>query len=191
MLRRQVLAAGGCSVAGIAGCLGGLMDSGMADSTYPEIVVDADPAPESAPVTIDVAVVRSFGSDHPGQIRIAVTNDSENEFSALFGPIPPFSTLDGRRIDGDARLLLIPTDDTHKQQVIPESASDGTWRATGDVAVNATALWVDVVPDETLTRAYDVLAAPDTDGMPAGEYRFEAEDYLGHESWGFTVTVSY
>jgi hypothetical protein len=191
MRRRQVLAAEVCSVIGIAGCLGGSSDPGTGDSTYPEIVVDSDPAPESAPVTIDIAVVRSFEADHPARIDISLTNDGEHEFSALFGPIPPFSTLEGERIDGTARLLLVPTDDSHKQQVVPGTASDGTWRATGDVAVNATALRVDVAPDQTLSGTYDLLAAPDTEGLPAGEYRFGAEDYLGHGSWGFTVSVSY
>ncbi|MFT4891112.1 MAG: hypothetical protein ACI9YT_002034 [Halobacteriales archaeon] len=191
MRRRQVLAAGVCSVIGIAGCLDGSSASGTADSTYPEIVVDSDPAPESAPVSIDVAVVRSFGADHPARIEISLTNDGKREFPALFGPIPPFSTLDGEWIDGTARLLLIPTDDSHKQQVIPGTATDGTWRATGDVAVNATALRVDVAPGETVSQTYDLLAAPESEGLPAGEYRFEAEDYLGRESCGFTVTVSY
>jgi len=190
MLRRRLLAAGACSLVGVAGCLGLRNDPGSRDSGAPNIAVESDPAAESVPVTIDVAVVRGFGPDHPAAIRIAVTNDGRSEFRALFGSVPPFTTLHGERRRGTDRLLLVPRDRPHMRRVIPASPRNGTWRATGDVAVNATALWMDLVPDETVSRTYDVLAAPDNDELSPGEYRFEADDYLGRGAWGFTVRVS-
>ncbi len=191
MLRRQLLAAGVSGAATVAGCLGWTNDAGTTETTYPDLSVESDSAPDSASVTVDVAVVREFGPDHPAGIRIALTNDGESEFDALFGPIPPFTTLYGERVEGTDRLLLVPRDRPHMRQVIPASPDNGTWRATGDVAVNATALLMDLDPDETVSRTYDLLAAADNDELSAGEYRFEAEDYLGHGSWGFTVSVSY
>ena len=185
MHRRGFLtaAASGTLVA-LAGCL---TDAGTA-SAHPGISVDADPAPDDVSVT--VSVERGFDSEGPARLRIALTNDASEDFSAIFGTVPPFTDLHGDQVGGEARLLLVPTDHDRKQRVVPETPIDGTWQATGDVATNATAITTDVPPGETIAQTYDLVAGPDTEALPAGDYRFEMPDYLGIETWGFTVSVA-
>jgi hypothetical protein len=190
MQRRQFLAAAGTvSAIPLAGCFAGALDSDSNDgSTYPTLSVDADPLSGSG--TVSVSVIREFGPEQPARLRIALTNDGDEALSAIFGTVPPFTDLHGDHTEGDARLLLVPTDDQRKRRVIPETPSDGAWRATGDVATNATAIMTEVPTGETVAQTYDLLAGPETDGLPTGDYRFEVRDYLGRETWGFTVSVS-
>lgn len=187
MHRRRVLTAvGSASIALLAGCFG---DSpGPASTPTDRLTVETDPDPEG--VSVSVSVQRGFDAAGPARLRIALTNEGSEPLSAIFGTVPPFTDLHGEQVDGDARLLLVPTDDRRKQRVVPETPLDGTWRATGDVATNATAIITDVPPDETRSQTYDLLAGPETAGLPAGDYRFEVRDYLGIETWGFTVSVA-
>ncbi len=185
--RTFVTAAGACGVAALAGCLSDPADP-AAESTHPTLSVEADPTPDGVAVTVSVA--RGFDADGPARLRIALTNDGSDDFSAIFGTVPPFTDLHGEQIGGEGQLLLVPTDHERKQRVIPDTPIDGTWQATGDVATNATAIITDVPPGETLSQTYDLLAGPETEGLPAGDYRFEVRDYLGQETWGFTVSVA-
>lgn len=188
MQRRAFLtAAGACGVAALAGCLNGAADP-SSGSTNPALSVETDPAPDDVSVT--VSVHRGVDSEGPARLRIALTNEGNSDLSAIFGTVPPFTDLHGEEVGGDARLLLVPTDHKRKQRVIPDTPIDGTWRATGDVATNATALMTDVPPDETVSQTYDLVAGPESEGLPPGEYRFEVRDYLGIEMWGFTVSVA-
>jgi hypothetical protein len=188
MQRRAFLtAAGACGAAALAGCLGESV-APASGSTHPTLSVETDPTPDDVSVT--VSVLRGFDAEGPARLRIALTNEGSDDLSAIFGTVPPFTDLHGEQVGGNAQLLLVPTDHQRKQRVIPDTPIEGTWRATGDVATNATAIMTDVPPDETMSQTYDLLAGPDTEGLPAGEYRFEERDYLGIETWGFTVSVA-
>lgn len=190
MQRRQFLAAAGTvSATALAGCFAGTLEPESGDgSTYPSLSVDTDPL--AGPASASVSVVRDFDADRPARLRIALTNEGDDALSAIFGTVPPFTDLHGEHTEEDARLLLVPTDDQRKRRVIPETPSGGTWRATDDVATNATAIMTEVPASETVAQTYDLLTGPETDGLPAGDYRFEVRDYLGRETWGFTVSVS-
>ena len=191
MQRRQFLAAAGAgAAAAFSGCVDGLTTGpDGAEQSHPDISVETDPAP--GPASVTVSVERAFDDDGPARLRIALTNDGDEPLSAIFGTVPPFTGLHGDQVEGDARLLLVPTSNQRHQRVIPDTPIDGSWRATGDVATNATAITKDVPAGETLSETYDLLAGPETEVLPAGEYRFEVRDYLGRETWGFTVSVTY
>lgn len=137
-----------------------------------------------------VSVVREFDADGPARIRIELSNDGDRERTPIFGVTPPFTKLRGEQVEGEAEAVLVPVDRPHMVEVIPESP-DGEWRATDDFGVNATAVQVTLSPGDRLGRTYAFLGAADGEGLAAGEYRFEAEEYAGDGSWGFTVAVSY
>lgn len=158
-------------------------------STFPSLSVETDAPPDG--LAVDVSVVRGFDADGPARVRIAVENAGGGERTLLFGAIPPFTSLWGEHRTSDARAVLVPIDQTRKAAVIPETPADGTWRATGDLAVNMTAVQVSVAPGERIERTYAVLAGADSDRLRPGAYRFEADDYAGEGPWGFTVTVTY
>lgn len=169
---------------------GGPGSTGQGPATYPSLSVATDPV--SLPdLSVDVSVVEGFDADSPARVRIAVENTGDREETPIFGATPPFTEHRGRQVDGAAAALLVPVDRPHMAEVIPGTPENDTWQATDDFAVNATAVQVPLSPGETVGRTYAFLAAPDSEGLPAGDYRFEKREYAGDGSWGFTVTVSY
>lgn len=160
-----------------------------ASAPYPSLSVEADPVSDPE-LSATVSVVRGFDAEGPARIRIELENAGDRERTPIFGVTPPFTELWGERVDGEGRAVLVPVDRPHMARVIPETGEAG-WRATDDFGINATAVQVPMAPGERIGRTYAFLAAAETDGLRAGEYRFEAREYAGDGDWGFTVVVSY
>lgn len=198
MHRRRVLAAlAAVATLPAAGCLaapaGGFRQDGESTSDgaarYPSLTARADPSPHPS-LAVTVSVVRVPDERGPARLRVTVENTGDRERTATFGAVPPFTKLWGEHVDGAGGAVLVPLDHPHKTAVIPASPANHAWRATGDVAVNATAVVKTLDPGDRLSRTYAVLADADSDRLHAGAYRFKDERYVGDEPWGFTVAVS-
>jgi len=163
----------------------------VTDLTTPELAVTAvDPSPFDG-IEIDVSVTRQFTDEHPGELRITFANVGSEPREFTFLQIPPFPPYGGLHRRSDALIGLHPQD---RRYNAPDwtSSGNGCWRPTRpsggvDVAVPRT-----LDPDERIVQRYTLLAGFEEEFcLPAGDYRFEKNDYAGGETtWGFTLTAS-
>jgi hypothetical protein len=145
--------------------------------------IEADDPPVEA-VTVDATAPENFSTDHPARVEVAFTNEADESRTFQFGSLVPWDGIYGAGRDGNASLLLAPTDG-----VVPGEPTDGCWRATDGIALPAVMRSETLDPGETVSREYALLAAHDSDAChPPVTYRFESEHYLGG-GWGFDVTV--
>jgi hypothetical protein len=201
MRRRAFLAAVGATA--VAGCTGvtGSEEPNDPQTTDPETT---DPtttddssdyfsyrlddvetaAPPAEDVSVDVSIVENFTQDHPATLRVAFTNEADEERTFEFGSLVPWDTIRGQRDEGPGILLLDPN-----AGVAPDEPTDNCWRATDKVALPAVMRSKTLAAGETVSREFAVLAAHDSETChEQGTYRFEDENYLDEGFW-FEVTV--
>jgi hypothetical protein len=217
--RRTLLRIGAIGVAGLlAGCLaagapradGGVPggsdgdgpdgdDSDGAAGTRPSgtggpgvALVDVDPVPD-LPVEPAVEVVRDVATaDHPPQIRVTVTNVSEESI---------------RVGEGRAIVFQYVHDTTHELLLLPAEgdwpAEPDCWRLTDGIAVTEEYRIVDLAPGESVSALVDLYGAASGEQdacLPVGEFRFETSyavttdaDGVPDEgpgaSWGFSLSL--
>jgi hypothetical protein len=140
--------------------------------------------PPADDVSVDVSIVENFTQDHPATLRLAFTNDADEERTFEFGSLVPWDTIRGQREDGPGVLLLDPN-----AGVAPDEPSDNCWRATDNVALPAVMRSKTLGAGETVSREFAVLAAHDSETChEQGTYRFDDENYLDDGFW-FEVSV--
>ncbi len=214
--RQLVRAAGLLGVAGLAGCTsngpdnpgsGGddtdgdsdLPDGNGSDAggTRPEgtggpglSMRSVDDAPD-LPVVPSVEITEDTATeDHPPQLRVTVTNESEGTVTVGEGREIVFQYVD----DTKGYLTLLPADSEYP-------AEAGCWRLEEPIAVTQEYQVVELEPGDSTEALVDLYALPGEDAcLPVGEYRFEAtysvsrgDETLpsdGEQStWGFAVVL--
>lgn len=198
MKRRAFL--GAVAATAVAGCTGVTGDDGT-DSTSGDgttrtttdrfgnyfgynldDVETADPPADD--LSVDVSIVENFTPDHPATLRVAFTNEADEERTFQFGSLVPWDALWGSREEGPGELLLDPN-----AGVAPDEPGDDCWRATDNVALPAVMRSKTLESGETVSREFSVLATHDSETChEQGTYRFEDEGYLQHGFW-FEVSV--
>jgi hypothetical protein len=202
MNRREYLALTTGSVTAVSGCLQHSMEnpsSGVGES-FPDVTVESDPTPDGRDVT--VVVNRAFAASTPAELRIAYTNTGDSEREVGFTVSPPFPPYVGEATDGPGRLSLVPDDreyvdphprpsDADGDPFVPDTPTDGCWRAKAAVAGEDVGLTRTLEPGESVEGSYTLLAHPESDAcLAAGDYRFEDPHYFGTDGpWGFTVSL--
>lgn len=184
------------------GGLPGGNDSGGNDSaggTRPEgtggpgiTLASVDDAPD-LPVTPSVEVTRDTATtEHPPQLRVTVTNDSDETVQVGEGRAVVFAYVTSE----SGQLTLLPADGDYP-------AEPDCWRLTEGIAVTEEYRTLTIEPGESVSQLVDVYGAAGGDGcLPVGEHRFEAtyavargEDAMPGEgdseqaSWGFSVLL--
>ncbi|WP_336038042.1 hypothetical protein [Halobacterium yunchengense] len=159
-------------------------DGGGGRFPYTARVADAgDPPTED--VTVDAAVTEDFSREAPARLRVSFTNDADEAREFTFGSLVPWDTILGEQRDGDASLLLAPSDD-----VVPDGPTDDCWQATDGVALPAVMRSETLDAGETASATFSLLAAHDSgDCHPPGTYRFADENYVDG-GWWFDVEVA-
>lgn len=140
-------------------------------------VETADPPVDE--VSIDVSIVENFTQDHPATLRVAFTNEADEERTFQFGSLVPWDSIRGQREDAPGVLLLDPN-----AGVAPDEPSGDCWRATDNVALPAVMRSKTLSAGETVSREFAVLAAHDSETChEQGTYRFEDQGYLKEGFW--------
>lgn len=202
--RRSLLRYGAASGAAfLAGCLGddpaatpGDADDGCdaedvltegaepspSESGFPVVSAAADVASDSAELAATARCVRSFSTDAPAEIRVAVANLGDESVTLGFGAHQPLTQYEAVHEAEDAELYVIPSE-SENQGAYHEhdgsadgndaSAEPGCWRLDGwgydSIANNVT-----LGPCDGVTGSYAVFAAANNDPCtPNGTYRVE------------------
>ena len=123
------------------------------------------------PAATDVLMVEPFTEDHPATFEITFTNTSENDLEVGFGPTPPFGGYVGHR-DDRSMIQLLPLDaetrSLHPDRLVPNSQTDGVWRAKESFVIPDLLTLRVIAPGESLRGRY-ALVAPATEDEPAAE----------------------
>lgn len=173
--RRALRLLGAAPAAGLTGCLG---------SPVGEVrTAEATPALE---VSFAASVERSFAAEHPGRVRIELTNDGTAPLAmgVSHGIEGPFSAVEGEQVGGDATLVLLadPPGDHHEtppgvpcrdgRSAIPEAPTDGCWRPACEYGLLSAHYAIELAAGETRSWPYVVLDGFNDRCLPAGRYRF-------------------
>ena len=201
--RRAVLRAGGLlSVGALAGCSDTVRppraddpdgDSGTETRPRgtggPGLSIAAVDSLPPLPVRPEVAVTRDT-ADHPPQLRVTVTNESDEAVRIGEGREVVFAYV----ADTGRQLILLPTGDDYP-------AEPDCWRLTEPVAVTEEYQIVDLAPGESTAQLVDLYGAPGPDAcLPVGTFRFEsnyavttdtdtAPETGDRATWGFSVSL--
>lgn len=201
MNRRKALQAIGTVILGTTpGCTTQLHASGEQPPSTASQDPNTDDSSEttdalSKPITaddiaFDVTVLQQFTNDHPAQLEVSFTNDSETRVRLSGGPILPFTGLDGEHQDRDARLLLMPdgndwitptdsTGDILNVPLVPSSRTDGCWAVEYDGMLREQSMLVDELrPGEAVRHTYTLLDWTSESCLAVGNYTFSEEHSL-------------
>ncbi|MFB6254645.1 MAG: hypothetical protein ABEI06_08550 [Halobacteriaceae archaeon] len=169
MLRRNYLALIGPLLAvGSTGCVSTI----TANNDSPR-----EPTPKGDTlVTFEATNILSFSQDHPGRVRLTITNTSDHQLKLIGGPTPPFSTY----ASTDEALYVIPKEANENnvgsvntsRDLVPNHPIDGCWQLADEPFINAIAQMHTLDPSEQVTRQYSILGAPNTACLSAGTYQF-------------------
>lgn len=204
LTRRQVLQTGVAAGLPTAGCL---TDRSGQATTEPSPTHTMDSSPTGPQPTLsedalsfDVQLMEEFTEEHPARIRAVLTNESSSTMTFFMGTTPPFTEY----FSDGGQLILIPElskslpgkspfawqDGT--DEAIPTTPTDGCWRISQRVLIQQVGMYVEIGPEESLARSYDVYAYRSSECYPPGTYRFahEAELQRG-ENAGSTEVPSY
>ncbi|MFC6726502.1 hypothetical protein ACFQE1_19470, partial [Halobium palmae] len=152
-------------------------------------IVATDDAPDF-PVRPAVEVTREAATpDYPPQLRVTVTNGSEESVSVGEGRAIVFAYV----TDDSGDLMLLPAGEQYP-------AEADCWRLTEGIAVTEEYRVVDLAPGESVSQLVDLYGTAGGDGcLPVGEYRFETTYSLVDEDgsseagrgveWGFSLTL--
>lgn len=150
-------------------------------------LVGSDDAPD-LPVTPRVEVTEDVATaEHPPQLRVTVTNDSDEPVQVGEGRDVVFSYVTSE----SGQLTLLPAEGDYP-------AEPDCWRLTEGIAVTREYRILSLEPGESVSQLVDVYGAPNGDGcLPVGEHRFEAAytvmsgDGSAEEQarWGFSVLL--
>lgn len=155
-------------------------------------LASVDDAPD-LPVTPAVEVTRDTATnEHPPQLRVTVTNDSDEPVQIGEGRAVVFAYVTSE----SGQLILLPAEGDYP-------AEPDCWRLTEGIAVTEEYRMLTLQPGESTSQLVDVYGAAGGDGcLPVGEHRFEStytvargEDGLagGDEGeqarWGFSVLL--
>ncbi|WP_224337464.1 hypothetical protein [Haloprofundus halobius] len=169
-------------------------DSDAAGGTQPEgtggpgiTICAVDEAPE-LPVAPSVEATESVATDeHPPQLRVTVTNESDRTVRIGEGREVFFEYVS----DDDGHLTLLPADGEY-------DAEPGCWRLNEPIAITQEYRVIELEAGESTERLVDLYGAADGDGcLAVGEFRFEAQYSVLSESmeseqratWGFSLRL--
>lgn len=206
-MKRRALLGSAVSVAA-GGCLS------RANATPPTtertlVTVGDTNAVPSTDVELVAECRRQQDRNSPANVRVALKNEGSAERAVSSGPSPPFDPSIGHQPDGDARLLLVPSDGTgfapspaalqeepeqeilDQRPVVPDEATDGCWRANyGNLLVYSMARGGTLAAGESIERDYVLLAHPANEGcVPPGTYRFNDSAEIDGQSVELAVTI--
>lgn len=208
MNRRKTLQAIGTVIFGtVAGCTTQLHSSGDQPSSTESQDPNTDDSTEttdalSRPITsddieFDVTVLKQFTNDHPAQLEVTFTNDSNTRLRLFGGPILPFTGLNGEYQERDAGLLLMPdendwitptdsTGDILDVPLVPSSRMDGCWKVEYEGMLREQSMLVDeLLSGEAVRHTYTLLDWTNESCLPTGNYAFSEKHSLqrgGHST---------
>ena len=167
---------------------GGTRPSGTGGPGVTLVAVDPEP---DLPVRPAVEVVRDVATaEHPPQLRVTVTNGSDEAVRVGEGRAIVFQYVH----DTSRDLLLLPAGEDWP-------AEPDCWRLTEPIAVTEEYRIVDLAPGESVSALVDLYgAATGTDAcLPVGEYRFETTYAVTSDpdgvpegpgtTWGFSLVL--
>ena len=190
--RRALRALAATGAAGLAGCLGGPAGVDGTQTTRPAAV----------DIAFTATVERSFTAEHPGRVRLALSNEGEMPFAmtVTHGIEGPLSIIVGDREGGDATLVVLadPPAGDHETPpgapcrsdgyAIPEERIDGCWRPACDFARMRAHYAIPMDAGATIAWPYVVLDGFNEACLPPGTYTFleAAAIAVGRETGGAT-----
>lgn len=204
MNRRRILRTVGVTLGSLGGCAGSRpirsgtrttsrTTSSPAEDGHRTIAAIAIRTGNLSEIDLEpsVEILESAVTDErAGKLELSLTNESDRQRTLAYEPCPPADEHTASRVDGDANLVLLRSDE---QDFDP--ASEECWRLSemdffvgepcgpAELAVDA---------DETLTRTYELWDHPKNERcMPPGEYRFGETYRIGRREfeWWFVVRV--
>lgn len=174
MNRRAALAGLGSSLAGVSGCLDAVLRSNRGTVARDASIEVVGPDP-SLEVGLSARQVRPFTDHGPATYEISMTNEAGVERRLGAGSIPPLRKGMAERVDSDATLISVSTEDT----TVPDRPDGGCWRARGRFWSHAALRLRDFGPGESRTATRALLAPKHADACyPPGTYRFETAVHL-------------
>jgi len=202
--RRSILRYGAASgTAFLAGCLGddpaaapgdaddgcdaeGVLTGGAEpsppESGFPVVSAAADIASDSAELGATAQCIRSFSTNAPAEIRVAVANLGDDSVTLGFGAHQPLTQYEAVHEAEDAELYVIPVE-SEDQGAYHEnddsaggndaSAEPGCWQLD-EWGYDSIANNVTLDPCDEVNGSYAVFAAANNDPCtPNGTYRVE------------------
>lgn len=148
-----------------------------------------DDAPD-LPVTPTVEVTEDVATEeHPPQLRVTITNDSDETVQVGEGRAVVFSYVTSE----SGQLTLLPTGGDYP-------AEPDCWRLTEGIAITEEYRILTIEPGKSVSQLVDVYGAAGGDGcLPVGEHRFEStynvtrgDEMTGEGEqarWGFSVLL--
>ncbi|MGB9954861.1 hypothetical protein ACOZ4B_00485 (plasmid) [Haloferax prahovense] len=157
-------------------------------------LVGVDDAPD-VPVEHEVEITEDLANDdHPPQVRITLTNTSDEVVEVGEGRTVFFQYVSDTTND----LIFLPADGEYP-------AEAGCWRLEDHIAVTEEYRILSLEPGESrseLVNLYGVAQSEDEEAscLPVGEFRFEADFATGglsgssdderqEATWGFSLTL--
>lgn len=196
MDRRSALSVIGVA---LAGCAGGTNREG--DEVAPreppiwetEIDSEFEVPSEAAGAQATATVAAEFTTEEPAQIELTIRSEREGEREFQFSPDPPFLSLTEERSD-ETRAVLVPETmealGKDLDSVVPESTTDGCWRASSAPPQLPYLTSVFLNENETVSNTYYFLAHPEHEGcLPPDTYEFADWFEVGEQRYESVVTV--
>lgn len=153
-------------------------------------LTEVDDEPD-LPVTPSVEVTKDAATDdHPPQLKVTVTNDSDGTVSVGEGREIVFSYV----TDESGALVLLPAQGDY-------SAEPGCWRLSESVAITADYQITELKAGESVSQKVDLYGTADGDAcLPVGEFRFQSTynvaegknqtpDGETQANWGFSLAL--
>lgn len=136
-------------------------------------------------------MVRQPSTDGPGRLEARLRNVSREPVRVGFGPTLLFTDNANDDLEWPRDLVLDP-ESPGVLTPEPWKAKDGCWRfpEDGTIAIQSSLDFRKIGPDEAISETYDVYTRGDSlPCLPAGQYRFQDEEYIESESRPVVLTL--
>lgn len=165
-------------------------------SRYPQLQIERVHSPSEATVDFGVEIESGFTDESPATVRLRVTNTGNSSLTYVHGPSLPYPPAVGTSNAGDAKMYLVPEDETgiaSDTSLIPKKPTEGCWRATSETfPVYEMTASRSLQPGDAVTGTYVLLSSPENDPcLPASEYTFSASPVIDERTyeWQFDVAI--